>query len=220
MKNIILIAAPSAGKGTQSKLICEKYNLVHISTGDLLRESLKDNTEISRKIKEDMALGNLINDEIILDLIENRLIKKDIINGFVLDGFPRNINQAEEFNKLLIKLNMNLDNVFYLDIDKVLAKKRIIGRLSCSNCNSVYNNQIDGLIPKVENVCDKCGNLLFHRSDDNDEIFEKRYYNYETETKPLLNFYKNLGLLTIIDSSKSFTQVFLDICNVMGDVLD
>lgn len=208
MKNIILLAAPAAGKGTQSKLICDKYNLIHISTGDLLRESLNSDTEISKIIKREMDAGNLVSDEIIINLIENRLKMEDVQNGFILDGFPRNLNQAIELDKLLKNLNMNISNVIYLKIEKELAKKRIIGRLSCTNCKSVYNDQFEELAPKKVNICDKCGSELSHRSDDNEKTFEKRFNTYITETKPLIEYYNNHNLLSNIDSTNDVNIIF------------
>lgn len=214
MKSIILIAPPAAGKGTQSKLICDEYDIPHISTGDLLRERTSKNDEFALKLKEQMESGKLVSDEVILELLSDKLNQ---IDEYVLDGFPRNINQAREYDNMLFKLNKKVDYAIYLKIDKEIAKKRIIGRTSCSNCGSVYNELIEENMPKVANKCDKCGNILIKRSDDNEITFEKRYETYISETEPLLNYYKEKGILYEVDSSLETTKVFEEIKSILGD---
>lgn len=214
MKSIILIAPPAAGKGTQSKLICDEYDIPHISTGDLLRERTSKNDEFALKLKEQMESGKLVSDEVILELLSDKLNQ---IDEYVLDGFPRNINQAREYDNMLSKLNKKVDYAIYLKIDKEIAKKRIIGRTSCSNCGSVYNELIEENMPKVANKCDKCGNILIKRSDDNEITFEKRYETYISETEPLLNYYKEKGILYEVDSSLETTKVFEEIKSILGD---
>lgn len=214
MKSIILIAPPAAGKGTQSKLICDEYDIPHISTGDLLRERTSKNDEFALKLKEQMESGKLVSDEVILELLSDKLNQ---IDEYVLDGFPRNINQAREYDNMLSKLNKKVDYAIYLKIDKEIAKKRIIGRTSCSNCGSVYNELIEENMPKVANKCDKCENILIKRSDDNEITFEKRYETYISETEPLLNYYKEKGILYEVDSSLETTKVFEEIKSILGD---
>lgn len=193
MKSIIFIAPPAAGKGTQSKLVSEKYNIPHISTGDLLRNVINDDSDLSRQIKALMEKGSLVGDDIILNLLENRLKQDDCMNGYILDGFPRNTNQAVEYENLLEKLNKDLGLVILLDLDKEIAKSRIVGRLSCKKCGSVYNEMIDAMQPKKTGFCDKCDLELSKRSDDNLETFEERYNTYLKETQPLIDYYEKKG---------------------------
>ncbi len=214
MKNIILIAPPAAGKGTQSNLLCEKYNLIHISVGDLLRIELQKDGKISQYLKQQMESGNLVKDEIIIEIIKNRLNNIDCKNGFILDGFPRTIHQAE----MLEKMNVIINNVFYINVDKETAKKRIVGRLSCPICGCVYNTEIEESIPKVSNVCDRCGSLLEKREDDNELIFENRYTTYVNETQPIIDFYKNKNVLYEI-KNLSKMETFNEIQKVLnGDL--
>ena len=200
MKNIILIAAPAAGKGTLSELLVEKYNYVHISTGDLLRSASSEDSELGRKISNMLKNGELVTDEIVFELLENRLLKDDTLNGYILDGFPRTLDQAIEYEKILSRLNRSLGIVAVLNTDYETLKKRIVGRMLCSSCGSVYNTLTGVNTPKVENVCDKCGASLYKRSDDNEEAFKNRYETYLEKTSPLINYYKEKGNLFFINS--------------------
>lgn len=213
--NIILLAPPAAGKGTQASKITNKYHLKHISTGNLLRKAIKKNDEMSLYLQNEMNAGRLICDDIILKLIENELKSSDSI---VLDGFPRNLSQALEYENLLIHLNQKLDCVLYLHIDKEEAKKRIIGRRTCPICGRIYNSLIEVQAPLKKEVCDECNITLFKRDDDNEETFNLRYETYMNETQPLIEFYSNKGLLKKIDSSKLPEMVFEDICNILDGV--
>lgn len=195
MKSIIFIAPPAAGKGTQSKLLCDTYHIPHISTGDLLREASLVENERGNYIKEQISSGALVNDDIILELLEERLRKNDCDNGYILDGFPRNIEQAKAYEKILEKLQKEHGIVILLEVDKELACKRISGRLSCSNCGSVYNENIEEAKPKVEGICDRCGNKLMKRLDDNIETYGARYDTYLEKTKPLIDYYKDKNIL-------------------------
>jgi adenylate kinase len=215
--NIILLAPPAAGKGTQAKKIISKYNLKHISTGDLLRNALKKNDEMAMKIESIMNSGKLVNDDIILKLIENELENSE--NGVVLDGFPRNLNQALECEQLFKKLNQKIDYVLYFEIDKEIAKKRVVGRRTCSNCGRIYNTLIESEMPKIKEICNDCNILLTHRSDDNEETFDLRYETYMKETNPLIAFYEDKGILKRIDSSLNTEEVFKTIEKVLdGDL--
>ena len=205
--NLILIAPPAAGKGTQSEFICNHYNLNHLSTGDLLREVASKDDPKSLEIKELMNSGMLISDDIILDLIENKIKENE---GFVFDGFPRTLNQAVSFDKLLEKLNKKIDKVIYLTVDKEVASARISGRYVCPSCGSVYNFK-----PDEEVTLCKCGEALIKRKDDNVETFEKRYDVYMNETFPIIDFYREKGLISEVDSSKTPTEVFDDIKAVL-----
>lgn len=199
-KNIIFIAPPAAGKGTHSEILRNKFNLAHISTGDLLREESKKENDLGRYLKEQMKTGNLISDEIVTELLEKRLQADDCNNGYILDGYPRNINQANILDNLLIKLNKQINYVFYLSVDKELAMKRACGRLGCPICGKIYNSYFEEMKPKVSNTCDKCGVELNHRDDDNEESFNKRFDTYINSTKPLLEYYESKNLLYTVDS--------------------
>lgn len=209
--NIILIAPPAAGKGTQSELICNKYDIKHISTGDLIRTVINSNNEKSIELKKTIEQGKLVNDEFVLDLIKDEI--KDG-NSYIFDGFPRTVNQAKLFDELLEKLNKKIDYVIYLDINKEMASKRILGRLSCSNCGKVYNDQIEESMPKTNGICDDCNIELSKRNDDNEETFNKRFDTYMSETKPLLDYYKDR--LYIVDSSLNKYEIFKQIENIIG----
>ena len=200
MKNIILIAAPAAGKGTLSEMLVEKYGYVHISTGDLLREASTSETELGKKISEMLSRGDLVTDEIVFQLLEERLSKNDVKKGFILDGFPRTLEQAHEYSKIASKLNIDLGCVVVLESDYEILKKRIVGRMLCEKCGSVYNTLTGVNTPKQENRCDKCGGSLYKRSDDNEESFMNRYDTYLEKTKPLIEFYQNLGILSFVNS--------------------
>lgn len=200
MKSIIFIAPPAAGKGTQAVMLSSKYNIPHISTGDILRNA-QDDTERGKYISSEMAKGHFISDEIILELLTERLSQSDCENGYILDGFPRNIKQAEEYEEILNKLNKDLGIVIVLDIDKEIAKERIVGRISCPKCGSVFNDMIEESMPKEAGICDKCKTKLKKRDDDNAESFEVRFEGYLAKTEPLIEYYQNKNILYRVDSS-------------------
>ncbi len=215
MKNIIFLSLPAAGKGTQSRLISEKYKIPHISIGDVLRNEMKLETDIGIKIKEDIKLGNLIDDSIITPLLLNRLSEKDCENGYVLDGFPRTLKQARIYKQILEEQNKQLDYVFYLKIDKEIARKRIVGRLICSSCQEVYNDMFEDTMPKIGGICEKCNGTLVKRDDDSFETFEKRFKTYLEETKPLIEYYKKQNKLYEIDSGINKDYTFKQITNIL-----
>lgn len=215
MKSIIFIAPPAAGKGTQSMLVCDRYKLTHISTGDLLREEIKSGNEFGKQIQNIMESGALVSDDIILELLTKKL--DSLNNGYVLDGFPRNVNQAIKYDEILTSLNQTLDYAIYLVLDKETAKNRIIGRISCPKCGNVYNNLIEENKPLKNNTCDNCSTELVKRSDDNEITFEKRYETYLEETMPLIEYYEKKGNLFRVDSSLSKNEIFEQICNIIND---
>ncbi len=198
MKNIILIAAPAAGKGTLSEMLVEKYNYVHISTGDLLRNAASDGTDLGKKIASILKTGELVSDEIVFELLERRLKENDIKNGYILDGFPRTLSQAKKYDEMLNNLGLDLGIVVVIDTFYETLKKRIVGRVLCKDCGSVYNTLTGVNTPKVNGICDKCGGELYKRSDDNEESFKKRYETYNEKTAPLINYYKEKGNLFFI----------------------
>ena len=213
--NIILIAPPAGGKGTQSEMICSKYNIAHISTGDLLRAEVENgNTEL----KKIMDTGMLVSDEIIFDLIKKRISSSDSINGYLLDGFPRNLTQAIKYDEMLNELGKDIGYVILLEVDKELASKRISGRVSCPECGATYNTNFDNMKPKVENICDKCGHALTRRDDDNAETYMTRYNTYLEKTEPLINYYDDKKVLYRVDANGTALETFNQIENIVrGD---
>ena len=209
--NITFIAPPASGKGTQSQKISKKYHLEHISTGDLLRNVTDPN------IKEKIDNGQFVSDEIISKLLKQKLIEIGP-KGYVLDGFPRNINQAKLYEKMLKELNIKLGIVIVLDIDKIIALKRITGRRICPKCGSVFNNLFADTKAKTEGVCDNCGHNLVSRADDNEETFEKRYQIYQKETAPLIDYFKDN--VYHADSSINADYTFKQIESIIGGVYD
>lgn len=201
MKNIIFIAPPAAGKGTQSDLLVKKHGYVHISTGDLLRDEVSKKTELGIKLTEIMSSGNLVSDEIVTELLRNRLSQSDTDAGFILDGYPRNIHQAEILDELLKSLSKNIDAVLYLEMDVNTAMHRALGRITCPKCGRGYNKYEEATKPKNEGLCDDCGDALTSRSDDTEDTFKIRFNAYIENTEPLLNYYKEKGILNIIDNS-------------------
>ena len=197
MKNIILIAPPGAGKGTAAKQLVDELNMVHISVGDLLREEVKSGSELGKSLSIKMQTGKLVEDELIFEIMRKRFSEPDTKNGIILDGFPRNINQAIELDKM----DTTIDAVIYLDVDRQVLEDRIVGRIVCPDCGMGYNTNSTEMMPKVENTCDKCGATLIKRKDDTKEIFDSRYDTYMEETYPVLEYYKNKGILYNIDST-------------------
>lgn len=211
--NIILLAPPAAGKGTQAELLTEEYKLNHISTGDLLREASQEQTEFGNKLKSMLESGNLVSDEIVLEVLNKYLDKTNNFN-LLLDGFPRDIYQAEKLDELLKSKGSKIDYVFLLNVDKDTLLYRITGRRLCKSCGAIYNVNIDPLKPKIDSICDKCGNSLIARKDDNKETFEIRYQEYEKQTKPLIDYYLHQNNLYEIDSSISKEDTFKQIKSI------
>jgi len=218
MKNIIFIAPPAAGKGTQAKKLSEKYNIPHISTGDLLREEANKDTDLGIKIKDMMATGALVNDEIITELLRNRLSKSDCNNGYILDGYPRNLEQAKTYEELLKSINKDLGVVIFLDIDKNLAMKRTLSRIVCSNCGTSYNLIVEELKPKKENICDKCNFDLKVRTDDNEKTFITRFDTYVEKTQSLIDYYKNKNVLEVVSVLENLSAE--DIFNQIEEIIN
>ena len=195
MKNIIFIAAPAAGKGTQARLFSLEYNIPHISTGDLLRDEVDSGSNLGNFLKSEMDTGKLISDDVIFNLIRKRISQVDCNNGYILDGFPRNLDQAITYDNLLNELGKEVGLVVHMHIDKELTYKRTMNRLICSTCGTSYNQAVPELSPNIDGICNKCGHLLKQRSDDNEETFINRYETYQRETKPLLGYYEEKGIL-------------------------
>ena len=215
MRNIIFIAPPAAGKGTQSDLLVKKYGYAHISTGDLLRNEVSSGTELGKKLDDILKSGSLVSDEIVTKLLKKRLEADDIQNGFILDGYPRTVNQAISLTDLAKELNIDLGIAVYLDMDKETAMHRALGRVTCPKCKRGYNKYEEILKPKVDMICDDCNVELTSRSDDNEETFINRFDTYLENTKPLLNYYEELGILNVIDHGGTPNETFEKIESVI-----
>lgn len=215
MKNIIFLAPPNGGKGTLSEMLVEKYGYGHISTGDLLREEVNAGTELGKEADSLMKAGKYVPDEIILKLISNRITKPDCENGYILDGFPRTIVQAEKYDELLKELGKDLGVVIFINIDKEMALKRSVSRITCPKCKKIYNRVSKEMRPKVEWICDDCGVELVQRADDNEETFVKRFDEYMEKTMPLYDYYKNKGVLETIKAYESKYDTFNEAIKVL-----
>lgn len=199
MKNIIFIAPPAAGKGTYSELLENKYGYEHVSTGDLLRNEMKNGTDLGTKISDIMKSGALVPDDIVLELLKKHIEKIGNTKKIILDGVPRNMNQVKPVLEIMDKLGEYV--VIYLDVTIEEAMKRTLGRLSCPNCKKGYNKLIDDFKPKVKNICDNCGTKLLSRSDDNEETFKIRFDTYMSETSPLIEYFKGVDNLLVINAN-------------------
>ena len=215
MRNIILIAPPAAGKGTQAELLEQKYNIPHISTGDLLRNEINNDSDLSKKIKESIDNGLFVEDKIVLELLDKRINNEDCNKGYILDGFPRTLNQAILYNENLEKNNQKAIAIL-INLDKEVAKSRINSRLSCSNCGRVYNLNDSSLKPSKQNICDNCGSSLTKRKDDNEETYEIRYNEYVEDTEPIINYYQEKNFLYIVDGNKNVDSIQNQIINILN----
>lgn len=207
--NIILMGPPGAGKGTQADKIVGKYNIPHISTGDMFRAAIKNETKLGLEAKSYIDAGKLVPDELTCDIVKERLANDDCQNGFLLDGFPRTIFQAETLAKTLEEMAKKIDIVINIDVPFDVLIKRLTGRRMCRNCGASYHLEFNP--PKVAGVCDKCGGELYQRSDDNIEAATARLETYTNETKPLIDFYKEKNVLKEINGLQSIDEVFVDI---------
>jgi len=209
VKNIILIAPPAAGKGTQSEVLVKKYNYLHISVGDLLREEIQGQTEIGREAKKEIDQGNLVCDELVMKLIQN--ILKNTNDPFVLDGYPRNITQAKMLDELMSTLDKKIDAALFFNITEEEAIKRVIGRQSCPKCNRLYNLYEPTLKPKVVDKCDDCKVELVTRTDDTEATFKIRYQTFMETTLPLIEYYQEKGILVNIAVKETVMGTFKEI---------
>ena len=207
--NIVLFGAPGAGKGTQAKELIQKYEIPQISTGDILRAAIANKTPLGMEAKKLMDEGKLVSDDIVNGLVEARLQEDDCKKGFLLDGFPRTINQAEALQKGLEERGLKLDKVINIDVDKNILVKRLSGRRVCKNCGETYH--IDNKPTLKDGVCDKCLGEVIQRADDNEKTVLDRIEVYEKQTFPLIDFYKNLGLILTVDGTLSIEDVFSQI---------
>ncbi len=217
--NLILIAPPAAGKGTMASKLNEEYGLVCISAGELLR-GVDPNTELGRQIRDIQSRRELVNDEITNQLMKERLMKDDIKNGFVLDGYPRHMPQVEAVNKMCEELNLHIDYAVLLNVSYDLALKRTLGRQICPNCKKTYNKLTGVNAPKVDNMCDQCNVELTTRNDDNEETFKKGYSSYEKNCLPVIDYYRKQGILIEVDASKSPEDTFNEFKSLIGSKND
>jgi adenylate kinase len=204
---------PGAGKGTQAEKINEKYNIPHISTGDMFRLAIKEGTNLGMKAKEYMDQGNLVPDEVTIGIVKERLSKADCANGFLLDGFPRTIAQAEALQQLLIDLNRSIDYVLHVDVPEEKLVERLTGRRICPSCGTTYHVVYNP--PKVEGICDKDGSELIQRDDDQPETVKKRLSVNIEQTQPLLDFYQDKGYLVKVNGDRDIELVFQDIQSIL-----
>lgn len=215
MMNLILLGLPGAGKGTQASRISEKYNIPHISTGDMFRSAMKNKTELGLKAKQYMDAGELVPDDVTNGIVKERLLEKDAKSGFLLDGYPRTLNQAQALQQALSSTNRRLDQVIYIKVPKDILMERLTGRFMCSNCGATYHKVTNP--PKVEGTCDKCGSHDFYqREDDKPETVENRINVNEEQTEKLAKHYSELNLVREIDGEQSPKQVFSDIVDILN----
>ncbi|MDG4657885.1 adenylate kinase [Ectobacillus antri] len=214
--NLILMGLPGAGKGTQAEQIVAEYNIPHISTGDMFRAAIKEGTELGLQAKSFMDKGELVPDEVTIGIVRERLAKDDCSKGFLLDGFPRTVAQADALEGIMKDLGKKIDYVLNINVDSSLLLKRLTGRRICKSCGATYHLIFNP--PQVEGVCDKCGGELYQRSDDNEETVANRLEVNIKQTQPLLDFYGELGYVRNIDGEQEISKVFADINALIGEL--
>lgn len=212
---IIMLGAPGAGKGTQAKKIAEKYKIPHISTGDIFRANIKEGTELGKKAKTYMDQGLLVPDELVVDLVVDRVKQDDCTNGYVLDGFPRTIPQAESLDAALKKIGEKIDYAINVEVPDENIVRRMSGRRACLGCGATYH--IEHIPPKTEGICDTCGKELVLRDDDKPETVTKRLNVYHEQTQPLIDYYTDKKVLAEVDGTKDMAEVFSDIVKILGE---
>lgn len=214
MKKIIMLGAPRAGKGTQAKMIAEKYAIPHVSTGDIFRANIKNGTELGKEAKKYMDQGKLVPDELTVKILLDRVAQPDCANGYVLDGFPRTIPQAEVLDKALRELGDKIDYAINVDVPDENIVNRMGGRRACVGCGATYHIKYNA--PKVENTCDTCGGELIIRDDDKPETVQNRLSVYHEQTQPLIDFYEKQGVLKTVDGTVDMNDVFAAIVDILG----
>ncbi|HEB74974.1 MAG TPA: adenylate kinase [Nitrospirae bacterium] len=211
---IVLLGAPGAGKGTQAKKLVDKYGIPQISTGDILRKAVADGTPLGKEAKSYMDKGELVPDSVVIGLVKERLAQDDCKKGFILDGFPRNTAQAEVLDKVLEEMGIPLEVALSVDVDMDILMKRLTGRRTCRQCGQMYNIYFSP--SQKEGVCDKCGGELYQRDDDKEETIRKRLEVYEAQTAPLIEYYKNKGILKSVEGTGEIDEIFAKICSMLG----
>ena len=211
---IIMLGAPGAGKGTQAKKIAAKYSIPHVSTGDIFRANIKNGTELGMKAKSFMDAGGLVPDEITIGMLLDRIHEADCVNGYVLDGFPRTIPQAEALTNALNAIEQKMEYALNIDVPDENIIHRMAGRRACVGCGATYHVEFNP--PKVQDVCDVCGEALILRDDDKPETVMNRLNVYHEQTKPLIDYYEKQGIVHTIDGTQTMDQVFSDIRKILG----
>jgi adenylate kinase len=215
--NLVLMGLPGAGKGTQAERIVEKYDIPHISTGDMFRAAMKEETELGLQAKSFIDKGELVPDEVTIGIVRERLGKNDCQKGFLLDGFPRTVAQADALESILTDLNKQIDYVINIEVNKDILMERLTGRRICKQCGSTYHLVFNP--PASEGECDKCGGELYQRADDNEETVANRLEVNLKQTEPLLNFYNEKGYLRNINGEQDIDQVFVDVNQLLGGLV-
>ena len=214
--NLILLGPPGAGKGTQAGRIIEKYKIPQISTGDILRAAVREGTDLGKEAQKYMNDGKLVPDSVVIGIIRERLKEDDCKNGYLLDGFPRTLAQAEELDKILDSMNSNIDAVVSIEVPDEEIITRITGRRMCKDCGAVFHVKFSP--PKSEGVCDKCGGQLYQRDDDNEETVKSRLDAYKAQTEPLKKYYGNKGLIKEVNGSGDMEKIFSDIDAILSTI--
>ncbi len=215
MKRVVLLGPPGAGKGTQAEGISKKYDIPHISTGDIFRANIKGETPLGLKVRKYLDSGLLVPDELVCEVVEDRVMQPDCANGYLLDGFPRTVPQARFFDEFLAKRGEELDKVIDIVVDEKILMDRMTGRRVCRQCGKPYH--IVTMPPKVEGVCDVCGGEVYQRSDDSPETVMNRFKVYDEQTSPLTEYYRGEGKLAPVDGAGSVPEVFSAICALLGE---
>ncbi|MCX5778583.1 MAG: adenylate kinase [Elusimicrobia bacterium] len=208
--NLILIGPPGAGKGTQAKNIVEKYGIAHISTGDMFRETAASGSEVGKKLQSFMSAGKLVPDDVVIEVVKNRLAKADCVKGFLLDGFPRTDPQAQALDLMLAAGKQKIDAVLCLKIDDSEIVRRLSSRRVCPSCGGSFN--LVSQPPKVDGICDFCAAKIVQRADDNEQTIRQRLQVYHQQTSPLIAYYTKRGILNSVDGSRAVNEVFKDLC--------
>lgn len=216
MKSVILIAAPAAGKGTEAQLLHKEFGIPHISTGDILRDKAKEDSLLGHEIANKISNGEFVSDELIIDILKERIQKDDCSNGYILDGFPRNVSQALAYEEMLKQLNKDIGIAIVLDIDKKVAISRIAGRVSCPRCKRVYNILNTNMKPRINGICDDCNIELIKREDDNEKTYIDRYNTYIEKTSPLIKFYEERNILYHVDANGSIENTDKQVKSILG----
>ncbi len=211
---LILLGPPGAGKGTQAKLLSQEFNIPHISTGDILRDEVRENSQLGRKVAEFVKIGELVPDDIIVEVVTHRLTKSDAADGFILDGFPRTLKQAEELNKALRQLNVSVDSIIYFETNLEVSIRRLSGRRVCRGCGA--NFHLTNMPPKKEGICNSCGGELFLRDDDKEETVKKRLAIYQKQTASLIDYYKKSGDLRKVSGDSEANRLNVQLLKMLS----
>ena len=210
---IVMLGAPGAGKGTQARLISEKYAIPQISTGDIFRANIRENTELGQRAKSYMEQGLLVPDQVTCDLVVDRIIRDDCKNGYILDGFPRTIPQAQALTRALEEQGTRIDYAIDVEVPDESIVRRMSGRRACPKCGATFHIQFK--VPSVDGVCDECGSELILREDDHPETVQKRLDVYHSQTQPLIEYYREQGVLHTVDGTRQMQEVFQEICSIL-----